>query len=111
MTTTRDLFSYPRFWAERLGPAPYLPMSRAEMDTLDALKAYRYTIALAAPSLYAQFGAPATRPMVLAALLNIGFDDVYEVAIGAEIVTKGTAEYLPVARRLGRLPPPATRVT
>ena len=34
MTTTRDLFSYPRFWAERLGPAPYLPMSRAEMDAL-----------------------------------------------------------------------------
>ena len=34
MTTTRDLFAYPRFWAERLGPAPYLPMSRAEMDAL-----------------------------------------------------------------------------
>ena len=34
MTTTRDLFSYPRFWAERLGPAPFLPMSRAEMDAL-----------------------------------------------------------------------------
>ena len=34
MTTTRDLFSYPRFWAERLGPAPFLPTSRAEMDAL-----------------------------------------------------------------------------
>lgn len=76
----------------------------AEMDTLDALKAYRYTVALAAPSLYAQFGAPATRPMVLAALLNIGFDDVYEVALGAEIVTKGTVDYLPLARQQGRLP-------
>ena len=28
------LFSYPRYWAERFGPAPVLPMSRAEMDTL-----------------------------------------------------------------------------
>ncbi|HAR90130.1 MAG TPA: YgiQ family radical SAM protein, partial [Gammaproteobacteria bacterium] len=30
----RKLFSYPRYWAECYGPAPYLPMSRAEMDEL-----------------------------------------------------------------------------
>lgn len=29
-----QLFSYPRFWAECYGPAPFLPMSRAEMDQL-----------------------------------------------------------------------------
>jgi len=28
------LFSYPKYWAECYGPAPYLPMSRAEMDQL-----------------------------------------------------------------------------
>lgn len=28
------LFSYPHYWAERFGPAPVLPMSRAEMDKL-----------------------------------------------------------------------------
>ena len=28
------LFSYPRYWAECFGTAPYLPMSRAEMDAL-----------------------------------------------------------------------------
>jgi len=28
------LFSYPRYWAECYGTAPYLPMSRAEMDQL-----------------------------------------------------------------------------
>lgn len=28
------LFAYPKFWAECLGPAPFLPMSRAEMDQL-----------------------------------------------------------------------------
>jgi uncharacterized radical SAM protein YgiQ len=30
----RPLFSYPRYWAECFGTAPYLPMSRAEMDAL-----------------------------------------------------------------------------
>ncbi len=28
------LFSYRKYWAKRFGPAPFLPMSRAEMDTL-----------------------------------------------------------------------------
>ncbi|MEZ5526539.1 MAG: YgiQ family radical SAM protein [Gammaproteobacteria bacterium] len=31
---TRPLFSYPRYWAECFGTAPYLPTSRAEMDAL-----------------------------------------------------------------------------
>ncbi|MGL4600214.1 MAG: YgiQ family radical SAM protein, partial [Plesiomonas sp.] len=30
----RSLFSYPRYWAECYGTAPFLPMSRAEMDQL-----------------------------------------------------------------------------
>ncbi|TCO83161.1 putative radical SAM protein YgiQ [Plasticicumulans lactativorans] len=30
----RNLFSHRKFWAHRLGPAPFLPMSRAEMDAL-----------------------------------------------------------------------------
>ena len=29
-----DLFSYPKYWAECYGTAPFLPMSRAEMDEL-----------------------------------------------------------------------------
>ncbi|NOX28015.1 MAG: YgiQ family radical SAM protein [Gammaproteobacteria bacterium] len=29
-----DLFGYPKYWAECYGVAPYLPMSRAEMDEL-----------------------------------------------------------------------------
>lgn len=32
--TAPDLFSYRRYWAERFGIAPQLPMSRAEMDDL-----------------------------------------------------------------------------
>ncbi len=32
--TAPNLFSYPKYWAECYGAAPYLPMSRAEMDQL-----------------------------------------------------------------------------
>lgn len=76
----------------------------AVMDPFENLGSYRWNIALAAPSLYAQFGAPATRTMVLAALQNIGFDDVYEVAIGADIVTSQTAAYLDESRKTKNLP-------
>jgi len=31
---SRPLFGYRKFWAHRFGPAPFLPMSRAEMDVL-----------------------------------------------------------------------------
>lgn len=34
MAPERDLFSYPKYWAECYGTAPFLPMSRQEMDTL-----------------------------------------------------------------------------
>ena len=33
-TATTALFDYPKYWAECFGSAPFLPMSRAEMDTL-----------------------------------------------------------------------------
>ncbi len=66
----------------------------ADMDPISRLGDFKYNIALAAPSLYAQFGAPATREMVLSALRGIGFDDVYEVALGAEIVSRRTTEYM-----------------
>ena len=32
--TPKPLFGYRRFWAHRLGPAPFLPTTRAEMDLL-----------------------------------------------------------------------------
>jgi uncharacterized radical SAM protein YgiQ len=34
MQAARDLFSHRKHWAHRFGPAPFLPMSRAEMDEL-----------------------------------------------------------------------------
>ncbi|NLB43586.1 MAG: 4Fe-4S dicluster domain-containing protein [Clostridiaceae bacterium] len=76
----------------------------AVMDTLDDLKGTAFNVALAAPSLYAQFGPPATRGMVLAALGLLGFDAVYEVAQGAEIVTASTAAFVQKALEEGRRP-------
>ena len=34
MQTAHDITGYRRYWAERFGTAPFLPMSRAEMDVL-----------------------------------------------------------------------------
>ena len=34
MLPARDLFSYRKYWAHRFGTAPFLPMSREEMDAL-----------------------------------------------------------------------------
>ena len=34
MPVARPLFDYPKYWAECFGPAPFLPMSREEMDLL-----------------------------------------------------------------------------
>ncbi|HTJ63974.1 MAG TPA: YgiQ family radical SAM protein [Alphaproteobacteria bacterium] len=34
MTAAKNIFSYRKFWAERFGAAPFLPMTRAEMDDL-----------------------------------------------------------------------------
>ena len=34
MHAARDIFTYPRYWAECFGPSEFLPMSRDEMDAL-----------------------------------------------------------------------------
>jgi len=51
---------------------------------------YKWKIALPAPTLYGQFNALDDVDTVLQGLLDIGFDDVYEVAQAAEFVTAYT---------------------
>ncbi len=63
-------------------------------DTLERLAEYRYTVALPAPSLYAQFGPLVMPHDILGALMEIGFDDYYEVAVGAEAVSLLLRQYL-----------------
>ena len=67
---------------------------KAISDSLDVLSQYAYTIALPAPSLYAQFNHLDDVEIVLNALLELGFDSVYEVAKAAEIVSDATRQYM-----------------
>ena len=66
----------------------------AVTDSLDDLKIYRYNIALAAPSLYAQFDKNIPVAAILAGLQRLGFNKVAEVARGAEIATAALREHL-----------------
>lgn len=63
-------------------------------DTLERLADYKYTVALPAPSLYVQFGPPVMPHHILGALLDLGFNDFYEVALGAEAVSASLRDYL-----------------
>ncbi|ACV61133.1 4Fe-4S ferredoxin iron-sulfur binding domain protein [Desulfofarcimen acetoxidans DSM 771] len=66
----------------------------ATTDGLEQLQNFHYTIALPAPSLYAQFEPNTSPEQILGALLNIGFDDIFEVALGAEAVSLALRDYL-----------------
>lgn len=66
----------------------------AQTDGWEVLGDYRYTIALPAPTLYMQFDMKHSRQQIIAALKMLGFDSVYEVARGAEIVTEASDRYI-----------------
>jgi iron only hydrogenase large subunit-like protein len=51
-------------------------------------------VALIPPSLYSQFASPATRADVLHAVYEMGFDYVYEVALGAAASSERTSEII-----------------
>ena len=55
----------------------------AETNSLEDIKAFRYSVALPAPSLYGQFRSLTDASFVLSALKEIGFDEGVEVAGGA----------------------------
>jgi iron only hydrogenase large subunit-like protein len=66
----------------------------AVTDSLDDLKHYQYNVALPAPSLYSQFGLNIPLGAIIGGLLRLGFDEVFEVAKGAEIVSAAICEYI-----------------
>ena len=63
---------------------------KAVVDSLDIIHQFEYTIALPAPSFYAQFPGLRDRNVLLTALKKIGFDEVFEVSAGAEAVSRAT---------------------
>ena len=71
-------------------------------DVMDDVKKFKYAIALPAPTLYGQFRGLNNPEYVLEALKCIGFDDVFEVARGADVVTRAIRERL----KEPRLPKP-----
>lgn len=66
----------------------------AAMDSLNMVEKFKYIIALPAPALYGQFNNVNSISSIIAALKKIGFDEVYEVAKAAEIISAATRDYL-----------------
>ncbi|MBR4711969.1 MAG: 4Fe-4S dicluster domain-containing protein [Clostridia bacterium] len=64
----------------------------AVTDSLRDIERFKYRIALPAPTLYGQFRGLKKRKYVLEALTRIGFDGVFEVARGADVVTRAIRE-------------------
>lgn len=67
---------------------------RSTGGSLDAVKNYKWKIALPAPTLYGQFENLSDVDYVLDGLIKLGFDDVFEVSAAAELVSAYTRIYL-----------------
>ncbi|HHV79683.1 MAG TPA: 4Fe-4S binding protein [Firmicutes bacterium] len=75
----------------------------AVADDLTVLKSFPKNIALPAPALLGQFGRSTDEAHILGALLELGFDDVVEVAVAADMVSEVISQYL----QSGKGPRPA----
>jgi len=66
----------------------------ARTHGLEDLQKYEYTICIPTSVLYAQFPGEGVVNRTLCGLKALGFDDVYEEALGSEIASVATQEYL-----------------
>lgn len=66
----------------------------AEKYSFNEILQYKYRIALPAPSLYGQFNNLDDVDYVLNGFLQMGFDDAFEVSVGAELVSEATRAYM-----------------
>ncbi len=66
----------------------------AQTDSITDIFRYEHRIALPAPSLYGQFRNLSSADNVINALLNLGFNDVFEVARAADIVSATMREMI-----------------
>ncbi len=67
---------------------------KAVFDKLAMLEKFEYNVALPAPALYGQFNNLDNVDYILNGLLEIGFNDVFEVARAAELVSEFTRNYM-----------------
>lgn len=70
----------------------------AERYSFNEILEYKYRIALPAPSLYGQFNNLDDTDYVLTGLKRLGFDDVFEVSKGAELVSEATRLILSMSK-------------
>jgi Na+-translocating ferredoxin:NAD+ oxidoreductase RNF subunit RnfB len=63
-------------------------------DALEAIKGYKYKVALPAPAICGQFREGTSPSRVLSAFLDIGFDAVMDVAFGADLVAAKSREII-----------------
>jgi len=77
---------------------------KAISDPISIVKKFKHKIVLPAPSLYGQFKSIKDVNIILTALVNCGFDDIFEVALAAQTVSDYTKEILPGARAMLRGP-------
>jgi hypothetical protein len=63
-------------------------------DSLEKFDNYKYKIALPAPALYGQFDKLDDIDYIISGLYRCGFDDVFEVARAAEMVSEYTRQYM-----------------
>ena len=75
----------------------------AVTDTLEKFAGFKYKIALPAPSFFGQFSDDVRVDDILEAFVHIGFDDVFEVALAAEIVSYIVHRYLENRKSKGPL--------
>jgi len=76
---------------------------KAISDPLAAKDAFRIKVAVPAPALYSQFDENISINRILGGLLDLGFDEVFEVAAAAELVTAATRDL--IASEEGRTMP------
>jgi len=67
---------------------------KAVYDDMSILEKFKYNIAMPAPSLYGQFSRLENPSVLNTALLELGFDEVYEVSKAAELVSCATRKYI-----------------
>lgn len=67
---------------------------KARSDSIEEIEKFKYEIAIPAPALFGQFNNMDDIDIVLNGLLKLGFDSVYEVSRGAELVSQATRQLI-----------------
>ena len=67
---------------------------KAVTDSFEILNNYKYNVALVAPAFCAQFSKTENIDLMLTALKKLGFDDIFEVARGAQKASEETRKLM-----------------